>query len=40
MEALSKSELLKIISEFKQKSYLNKKDREAFILANKLIINL
>lgn len=39
MENLSKSELLKIISDLKLKTYLTKLDRENFILANKLIVN-
>ena len=39
MKNLSKSEAQKIIIHLKNKTYLNKKDREKFILVNKLIIN-
>lgn len=37
MESLSKLELQIIINDYKQKLYLSKKDRECFLLANKLI---
>lgn len=40
MEKLTKSDLLKIISDLKQKAYLTQSDRQTFLKANKLIINL